>query len=228
VTNRTPADNERWMAQGSKLFFSTLAAVPNDRLDGPTALPGWTGKHLLAHIAANAEALTNLAHWARTGDETPMYSSQDQRNADIEAGARKPAARLRTWAMQSSEDLHDRLSELDDECLRREVRTAQGRMVPAREIAWMRAREMMIHTVDLAAGPGFADLPADFLTALVDEISAKRSDGQGPALVLTDHDRTWTVTGSGQPTLVPGTPAELAEYLTGRRAGLGPDLPNWL
>ncbi len=55
-----------------------------------------------------------------------------------------------------------------------EVVTAQGRTVPATETAWLRAREVCVHTVDLARGIGFGDLPADLLTALVDDITAKR------------------------------------------------------
>ena len=51
----------------------------------PTALPGWTRKHLVAHLAGNAEALLRLLHWAGTGERTPMYTSPEQRNADIES-----------------------------------------------------------------------------------------------------------------------------------------------
>lgn len=53
--------------------------------------------HVLAHVCANAEALQHLAHWARTGEETPMYSSPTQRNEDIEAGSHKEASELRGW-----------------------------------------------------------------------------------------------------------------------------------
>lgn len=53
--------------------------------------------HVLAHVCANAEALRHLAHWARTGEETPMYSSPTQRNEDIETGSHKEASELRGW-----------------------------------------------------------------------------------------------------------------------------------
>jgi len=97
----------------------------------------------------------------------------------------------------------------------------------------------MIHSVDLDAGRRFADLPPDFLAALLDDVTAKRSrSGTEPALVLdpTDEPRTWTVVGTGRPVRVPGPLAGLAAYVTGRAApgDIGgdhdapPDLPPWL
>lgn len=238
AAERSRADSLRWSAQGSSAFFTALAAMPDARLDQPTALPGWTGKHLLAHVAANADALGNLAHWARTGEETPMYASAQQRNADIEAGATRSAAELRAWAKRSAETLDARLTELDEPQWTARVRTAQGRTVPAEEIPWMRAREVMVHAVDLGAGVGFADLPADFLAALLDDITAKRSAAGGAALTLTaaDHDATWAIAGTGDPAAVTGALADLAAYLSGRATdgvtgsdgGPAPELPRWL
>ncbi|MFE9695032.1 DinB family protein [Micromonospora sp. NPDC005806] len=231
-------DSLRWMAQGTKIFFDALAGLPGEELDQPTALDGWTGKHLLAHVAANADALVKLTRWARTGEETPMYSSPEQRDADIEAGANRPATELRAWAAQAAAALDARLAELNKQQWTHRVRTAQGRMVPAEHVPWMRAREVMVHAVDLGAGVGFDDLPPDFLSALIDDITAKRSSGDGPALTLTATDRkaTWAVAGTGDPTPLTGTVAGLAAYLSGRAAegvtGPGgrpaPELPRWL
>jgi maleylpyruvate isomerase len=239
AAHRSRADSLRWMAQGTKTFLAALGALPDDRLERPTGLPGWTGKHLLAHVAANADALVNLAYWARTGEETVMYSSPRQRDADIEAGACRPAQELRAWAARAADTLDARLAELDEQQWTHQVRTAQGRTVPASEIPWMRAREVMVHAVDLGAGVGFDDLPPDFLAALLDDITAKRSaGGGGPALAFTatDHDGTWAIAGTGDPTPVTGTLADLTAYLSGRAAdGItgprrqpAPELPRWL
>ncbi|MEV5496639.1 maleylpyruvate isomerase family mycothiol-dependent enzyme [Nonomuraea fuscirosea] len=245
-TKRTRADSMRWLAEGTTIFFDALATMPDERLDGPSALDGWSGRHLLAHVAANADALANLASWARTGEERPMYASREQRDADIEAGAKLPAAELRAWAVRASGALAARLAELDEQQWSREVRTSRGQAIPASEVPWMRAREFMVHAVDLDAGVTFDDLPAGFLAALVDDISASRSGAGGPTLTLTatDHDGTWTiggsdtptVAGSGAPVEVTGTLAGLAAYLSGRRAhgvtgsdgGPAPQLPGWL
>src|SRR6478736_10225108 len=66
------------VAAGTALFQRALDAVIDTALAEPTALSGWTRAHVVAHVAANAEALVNLATWARTGVETPMYASRSE------------------------------------------------------------------------------------------------------------------------------------------------------
>ena len=98
MTRRNLDDALGWAEQGTKLFLGALAELRDNELDLPSALPVWTRRHLVAHLAGNAEALLNLVRWAATGEETPMYSSPHQRNADIEAGAHRPAGDLRARA----------------------------------------------------------------------------------------------------------------------------------
>lgn len=241
-TVRSRADSLRWMAQGTAIFLDALATVSDEELARPSRLPGWTRRHLVAHLAGNAEGLLNLTHWARTGEETPMYASAEQRAVDIEAGATRPATELREWAARAGETLGVRLADLDERQWRRQVRTTRGGAISAERIPWLRAREVMIHAVDLGAEVEFDDLPVDFLAALVGDVVAERADG-GPAAVLTatdlsraDLDESWTLSGTGDPTPVTGTVAGLAAYLTGRGAdgvrGPGgapaPDLARWL
>ncbi|MBV9323771.1 MAG: maleylpyruvate isomerase family mycothiol-dependent enzyme [Chloroflexi bacterium] len=226
-----------WTHQGTGLFLSALARMPDDALDGPSALPGWTGRHLLAHVAANAEALLNLAHWAATGIETPMYASPQQRDADIGSGARRSPGELRAWVEESASRLWTALGALTDAQWSQTVRTAQGRLVAATEIPWLRAREVMVHAVDLDPGLDFAALPRGFLLALVEDIVERRSSGDQPALVLAADAgaHTWSVLGRGEPIQVTGSLGGVAAFLAGRprtdvRAAVGavPELPPWL
>lgn len=222
------------MAEGTTLLFGALEAVPDTKLAEPCALPGWSGKHLVAHVAFNAEALMNLATWARTGVETPMYSSPTQRDEDIEAGAKLQPAELRDRLVETAVALDASLAGLTEDQWGQPIRTRQGREVTGEEIPWMRSREVMIHAVDLGASVAFADLPGDFLASLIDDIAGKR-DGEGLVLVATDQDRRWTVPGDKQDE-VTGTVAALAAYLAGREpadvAGAGgrpaPTLGPWL
>ena len=224
-------DSRRWMARGTELFTTSLSRVTDEQLAGPTSLPGWTGKHLLAHVCANAEALQNLAHWARTGEETPMYASPTQRNEDIEAGSRKGAADLRDWYAGSVAALDADLEALTDEQWQHTVVTAQGRTVPATELPWMRSRELMVHAVDLG-GVGFADLPADFCVALLADIVGKRSrtpDHPAVSATATDADVTVEIPGSSDPIVVVAPLAEITAWLAGRPSGSDlPGLPAWL
>jgi maleylpyruvate isomerase len=234
---RDAAAARAWMDEGTTIFLHALARTADDALAGPTCLPGWTGRHLVAHVAANAEALLNLAYWAATGEETPMYSSPGQRSADIEGGSGRSPAELRRWAAASADRLASALGALADRQWSRRVRTAQGRDVLATEIPWLRAREVMVHAVDLDPALGLADLPESFVLALVDDIVARRSNGQQPALLLdADAGRhTWSLPGRDQPTEVHGSLSGVAAYLAGRpgadvttRTGAVPELPPWL
>jgi maleylpyruvate isomerase len=223
-----------WMRDGTARLLGAVDALGDADLDGPSLLPGWNRRYLLSHVAANAGALRNLAYWARTGEERRMYASPEQRDADIAAGARRPAGELRAWVASSAAALAGDLEALPEPAWDATVITAQGASRPAAEIPWLRGREVCVHTVDLASGVGFAGLPAGFLGALLDDVTDRRSTlGTGPALdvVATDSGARWTVHGAGAPETVSAPLAALAAWLTGRPAPAlrdAPALPPWL
>ncbi|MGW3917401.1 maleylpyruvate isomerase N-terminal domain-containing protein, partial [Streptomyces sp. NPDC005070] len=66
---RTLADARGWAHTGTKLVLAAVADLDEAGFSADSVLPGWTRKHLAAHVAANADALCNLAHWAATGEE---------------------------------------------------------------------------------------------------------------------------------------------------------------
>ncbi len=203
---------------GTTLCAEAVAGLDDEAFGAPTTLPGWTRKHLIAHLAANAEALIRLLHWASTGERTPMYTSPEQRNADIAAGATRSGADLAQWFSESATALEARLASMTADAWAAEVVTAQGRTVPASEVPWMRSREVLVHAVDLDTGTSFTDLPEAFLEALQTEIRAKRA-GAG------EHVGD-----------LAGSLADVTAYLAGRRtAGVttpdgapAPPLSPWL
>lgn len=173
-TTRTPVDARAWARTGTELLLDAVAGLDEAAFAAPSTLPDWTRGHLAAHVAANADALGNLVHWAATGEPTPMYASSEERAAGIAKGPSLSADRLRSWLTGSAERLAAALDRLTDAQWQREVVTAQGRTVPATELPWMRAREVCVHAVDLATGVTFADLPDGFLAALAAEIRDRR------------------------------------------------------
>ncbi len=227
-----------WMRAGTAWFASVVDGLDDATLSADTRLPGWTGRHLLAHVAANATALSNLATWARTGVETPMYTSAGQRAADIEAGATRPVSQLRAWFTETADRLAADLDVLTDRQWSAPVRTAQGRTLPASEIPWLRTREVVVHAVDIDPAGNFISVPLDVADALVDDVVAKRSTaGDGPALLLaaTDTGREWKVDGIGDAARLEADTTTLAGWLTGREtlppdagAQPAPILPPWL
>ncbi|TDD27127.1 maleylpyruvate isomerase family mycothiol-dependent enzyme [Actinomadura sp. KC06] len=195
------------MDDGTALFLDAVDRLTDDEFSAPTALDGWTRRHVIAHVHGNAEALRRLLTWAATGVENRMYADADQRAREIEELSALPASELRTLVHGSAKALAADMDALPQDAWDALVITAQGRTVPAREIPFMRAREVCVHAVDLDHGVTFADLPADFNTALAVE-AVTRHAGQGQAA------------GNGQA-------AALAAWLTGR-ADRPPALGPWL
>ncbi|WP_034517831.1 maleylpyruvate isomerase N-terminal domain-containing protein [Actinomadura rifamycini] len=207
---RTLADALRWTEEGTGMFLDGVRGLDDRGFGAPCGLPGWTRGHLVAHVAANAEALGNLVRWAATGEPTPMYASPEERAAGIERGARMGGAELTAWLARACAALRAGMDGLSGEQWGREVVTAQGRSVPASEVPWLRSREVFVHTVDLGVGVGFGDLPDGFLRALVADAAAKRGLD---AAALPDGPRP-----------------EVAAWLTGRPHALAgaPPLGPWL
>jgi maleylpyruvate isomerase len=223
----------KWLNEGTNLLTETVAKLGDAEFDEPSGLPGWTRRHVVAHVAANAEALQRLTYWARTGERTPMYASADQRNADIEAGSELPVARLREWLSEATEKLTADLAALPADAWENVVSTAQGKPVPATEIPWMRTREVWIHTVDLDAGVGYEDFPVDLCAALLTDVCGARTPERGVLLRATDCEDVWRITGADPVAEVTGTRAGLARWITGRgTTGLTPSTPpelgRWL
>lgn len=81
--------------RGTAFWSRKVNELTDDELDGPSLLPGWSCRHVIAHVGYNARALTRLVQWANTGVETPMYSSPQARNQEIAYGATLPARALR-------------------------------------------------------------------------------------------------------------------------------------
>jgi maleylpyruvate isomerase len=230
-----PEQTLAWMRDGTERLLTGLAELPDRALTASTALPGGNRRYLISHLAAEAAALRNLAHWARTGEERAMYSSLRERDAGIAAGAELPAVDLRALMESTAAALTADLDELGDgPAWDAKVITAQGLARSASEIPWMRACEVYLHGIDLRTGTGFRDLPAEFLTALLDDVTVDRSArGGGPAVIVaaTDTGDRWDVAGTGIPVPVSAPLPDLAAWLTGRPAPAlpsAPHLPPWL
>jgi maleylpyruvate isomerase len=220
VDRRDTAVTLPWMGAGTELFVRAVGALPDDALRAPSALPGWTRAHVVAHVARNAEALTRLATWARTGIETPMYPSREHRAAEIESSAKAPADVLRAELDSTAEALDAALVALDATTWQAQVRSALGRPIPAAEIPWMRVREVWLHAVDLDAGVSVADIAPDVVDTLLDDATGTLSAAEGcPSALLapTDRERTWSLgPAADEPVQVRGEAADVLGWLVGR------------
>jgi len=229
--------------RGQAYFSRKLNELRDDEFDATSLLPGWTRRHLVAHVGYNARANARLVEWAATGIETPMYSSPTQREEEIEFGATLPIEALRNLSAHAAVHLNVEWRDLSEEAWSHEVRTAQGRLVPVRETVWMRTREVWIHAVDLANGGSFRDFPPELIDALLEDLVKVWRRKRGPddrnvILEPVDRDRTYRILEdeSAPALVVRGTAVDLVTWGTGRgSAGVltadgspAPKAPTWL
>jgi maleylpyruvate isomerase len=208
---------------GSAFFRRALDQVNDDELDGPSLLPDWDRRHLVAHVGYNARAVARLVDWAASGVETPMYASPKARGEEIELGATLNPEALRNLCEHAAIDLDVRWRDLPAERWGARVTTAQGRDVPASETVWMRTREVWLHAVDLDSGARIDDVPRDVLARLIGDVlrawaareeppvRLELTDGPpGEELVRPDH------VAAADAVTVSGPLPALAAWVTGR------------
>jgi maleylpyruvate isomerase len=208
------------MTEGHRFFLAGLAQVSDDDLRAPSALPGWTGRHLLSHVGHNARAVGRLARWAATGVRTPMYSGPTARAAEIELGAHWDGQRLRSFVEVEQDALAVALEKLNADQWANEVVTAQGRHVTATVLPWLRTRELWVHATDLYDAADFSDFPPALLDELIVDVLRRRRDANGEVVHVapTDRDRTPPFDGPAPGVWIEGRTADLVRWLTGRGA----------
>jgi maleylpyruvate isomerase len=207
--------------RGTAFFARKLNELTDADLDGDSLLPGWTRRHVTAHIGYNARAIARLIEWAGTGVETPMYASTKARDHEINFGATLSPIALRNLFDHSAVHLNVEWRDLPAEAWHHKVKTAQGRTVPAEETVWMRTREVWIHAVDLNNGATFADIPEPVLARLLADITGAwhtRGTDTGLRVNVTDQPAAMTFgdTDGESPLVVSGPLAGVVQWATGR------------
>ena len=215
-------------------FLDTVGRLTDDDVRAPSLLPGWTRAHVITHISRNADALTNVLHGAQAGDVRAMYESQEQRDADVESGAKRTAAEIREDAVAACGRWHQAANELHSSKLEEPMeRVPGGPRQPVRRVGMMRRTEVEVHHADLGLGYTAADWPADFVSALMKRRHRELEDaGVAVRWRATDTGESWA---AGDGPEVTGTAADLVWWLLGRSAGEGlacsegqlPELGRW-
>ncbi|MEU4802445.1 maleylpyruvate isomerase family mycothiol-dependent enzyme [Actinosynnema sp. NPDC023587] len=200
-----------------------IEGLTDAQVGEPSALPGWTRGHVLAHLANVTGAMARQAELEGTEVE-PYPGGRPARDAAIEAAAGRSAAGHRAAIEAAAARLATAWSGV------RDWNTPVGyRDGVLRDTACAVWREVEIHALDLdlvpvAWSPEFRDHVVDFLAARVPE-------GVRVTLVSTDDGRRWTI-GSGRDVELRGGSDDLVAWLAGRAprtalTGEPPELSPW-
>jgi maleylpyruvate isomerase len=185
---------------------NALQHLTDAEVTQPSLLPGWTVGHVATHIARNAEGHTRMLDAAIRGEVGQMYpGGREQRNSDIEAGARRSAAELAadvadgvvqleaTWAVMSAEAWAGRGTLMDRE-------------VTMSDLPFIRWREVAVHHADLGIGYSWSDWNVEYVRlelARMTMLWASRrpmglTDLPPQALAATPHRRVAWLLGRAQ------------------------------
>ncbi len=225
-----PSGLHHWDAihEATRRLVRTVDALPDEAYAQPSALPGWTRAHVVAHLALNGEGLAEVMRGLVAGEDVPMYASQERRDGDISVLATAPVGALRDRFLAGCTLFQEAWERMTDEAWGGAFRrTPTTDAWPASELPRMRHGEVEIHHADLDAGYGAADWPEDYLDATFNRIVEDRQSGPSMLLRTPDGD---VLVGTGQGPVVTGSRADLTWWLLGRGGGRGltadPDLPT--
>ncbi|MFI5533234.1 maleylpyruvate isomerase family mycothiol-dependent enzyme [Kitasatospora sp. NPDC051853] len=209
--------------ESTATLLRVAAELSPEQVPQPSALPGWTRGHVLAHLSRNADSLVNLLDNASTGSDTPQYPSSEAREQGIENDAPRPLAEQWDDLRASHRRFAEAAARLTEQDWSAPLKHRFGYVFPAHELPWKRLMEVEYHLVDLAAGYTPADWPLAFATAELPRLAAQfeKSDGL-PELRLTATDTGAAVVLAGDadaPVTVEGPVRELVAWLSGRGDG---------
>jgi maleylpyruvate isomerase len=211
------------LTRQTEALMETVRDLTDADVAAPSALPGWTRGHVLAHVARNADAVNRLVSGAAVGEQRPMYHDSPGRDEEIEAGAYRSVAEQEADVEDSAERLQTAFADFPADRLGFQVKHRTGKEYPASITTWWRWNEVVLHHADLGLGFDFGSLDQALAVRGVEESvtrHAAKPDAPGLTLTATDAGRSWTVGDGSLP--VSGPASSLFAWLTGR--GDGSDL----
>lgn len=153
----------RGCAVAHRQLEQTLEGVDEETVSRPSRLADWTVGHVLTHIARNADSYVRMLDAAATGESVEQYAGgPDQREADIEAGARRSAHELVDDVRTSSAALEAAWEAMPLDAWRGHG-LALGSEWPCRVLPFHRWREVELHHVDLGLGYEPVHWPDDYV-----------------------------------------------------------------
>lgn len=175
MTGERPAAELAGVDRAFAVLADAIAPLTDEDARGPSRLPGWSRGHVLTHIARNADGLRRMVEGVARDEVVDQYpGGAEQRANEIEAGADRPVVELRADVAETNELLVAAWADVPDGAWDRMMHARMG-LVPARAGVTLRRREVLVHLVDLDAGVGAGDLPADYLAHDHDWLVANRA-----------------------------------------------------
>ena len=179
-------------AAAQSALGTALEGLSDATARGPSLLPGWSVGHVLTHIARNADSVVWRLEGAARGERRDQYpGGLEQRRADIEVGAGRPAAELVRDVRGTSAAVERAMADLPPAAWDAPSRTSRGVVESSRDAVFSRWREVVVHHGDL--GLGAVPLPPELVDAWLPRELPHLAERTDPARLLA-----WLI-GRGDP-----------------------------
>lgn len=150
--------------RGTAYFARKLGELDDEALALPSRVPGWSRRHVVAHVGYHARSLARLVEAARDGLDRERLVEPESQIEDVEFGATLPPHALRHLFRHAEVHLNVEWRDLDTPGWSARVTPlAGGAAVAIRATPLLRAREIWRRALDLGCGGSAADIPPDLL-----------------------------------------------------------------
>jgi maleylpyruvate isomerase len=159
-----PVDAIAGCLAAHRALLATVDGVDDATLRRPSALPGWTVAHVVAHLARNADSHVRRFEGCVRDEVVDQYPGGfEGRAAEIQSSAQQPAGSLVADLRASCSAFEAACDVMPDDAWARMTRDVAGRERPAFALVSRRWQEVEVHHVDLALDYGPDDWPDAFV-----------------------------------------------------------------
>ena len=219
------------LGRETDMLLATVESLGDDEMAVSSLCGGWTRAEVIAHVTSSGRALVRLIDWATTGEERPLYASDDDRSREIAALAALPREGLIRELRESAGNFSEQAQRLSGELAAPEVQL-NGKAIPATSIVALRIAEVVVHHHDLDTAWTIEEAdPDSLLNALEAVVRSLRATGS-PGMTLVTEERDEWVIGDGSLRVVSDREG-LLQWLSRGDAehidvdGPVPVLPSW-
>ena len=157
IPDRPAGPPREWVdgyVAAQRALNAALEDLGDEQARAPSLLEGRSVGHVLTHVARNADSVVWRLEGAARGEVRDQYpGGLEQRRAEIEAGAGRPASELVADVARNSTAVEEVMAALSPAAWDAPSRTARGVVEPSRDAVFSRWREVVVHHGDLGLGP---------------------------------------------------------------------------
>ncbi len=156
-------------AAAHQRLLGALETLTDEQCREDSLLPNWSRGHVLTHSARNADSHVHLLQAAVRGEVGEQYVSVEQRNSDIENGAKRSADDLVMDLRLSIYGLEAAWASANEKAWQGQGRNLRGAVVEMSSVVFLRWREVEIHHADLNLGFSYDDLTPLYVRLELDQ-----------------------------------------------------------